>query len=473
MLFVLGGVFVLFIIFILLWVIGFILIITDPKDESTRWASSIVFIGGTGGLFVTIDEVFLPYVRNHFYNRFFENFLDISSIFFSFLCHNGLPYSFLMFTVCYSGLFSKKVKKVMGYTLLVPIIFMLFVTPIYPIIKINYPLLTVWVLPYILMGSFLLIYSYSIELNPQFKKKRLLNNLLAVPPMIWILATDYILLCFDIVAWRYNIFIIILLFIGFIFFCMKYDVLGVRLHIQKSRLNSTIRAMTSGSAILNHTIKNEIMKISMCADNMKSLKESQGADTNENVEIISNATDHMLAMVTRIQDQMQDIVLMEETHSLTHIIDHTLSLLRPYLEEKHIKATKSYNCEVDIQLDRTHIQEVLNNIFHNSAEAIKDGGEITVQIYKIKKKVTLAIQDTGAGISRENLKFVLDPFFSTKMRTLNFGLGLSYCYNVMQKSGGSLEIHSIEGVGTTLFLNFSAKKVINAANLPQRGTMYG
>jgi phosphoglycerate-specific signal transduction histidine kinase len=56
----------------------------------------------------------------------------------------------------------------------------------------------------------------------------------------------------------------------------------------------------------------------------------------------------------------------------------------------------------------------------------------------------------GHGITKENLPYVNDPFFTTKKRTLNFGLGLSYCYNVMQKHKGDLTIQSEKDKVTTI-----------------------
>ena len=82
-----------------------------------------------------------------------------------------------------------------------------------------------------------------------------------------------------------------------------------------------------------------------------------------------------------------------------------------------------------------------------------------MQLFLSKKHLVIAIEDTGTGISSKNLPHVLDPFFSTKKSSQNFGLGLPYCYNVMQKHQGMLEISSEPGKGTTVFLLFPKKRV--------------
>lgn len=104
------------------------------------------------------------------------------------------------------------------------------------------------------------------------------------------------------------------------------------------------------------------------------------------------------------------------------------------------------------------MQETFINILNNAIEAISSNGEIKIDIYENKKFITVAINDNGPGISKDNLPRVVDPFFSTKNRTQNFGLGLSYCYSVMQQHGGRLDIESEVGMGTKILLGFPVKR---------------
>jgi len=175
----------------------------------------------------------------------------------------------------------------------------------------------------------------------------------------------------------------------------------------------------------------------------------------------------MLEMVKRIQEQMQDIKYIELPRNLIGLVEQTLVMIKPHLAKKNITIFKRYGIDVELLCDSTHIQEVLSNIIKNAVEAIhKAKGEIIIEISSHKKNITLAIKDNGVGISKENLPNVITPFFTTKQRSLNFGLGLCYCYNVMQKCGGSLEIQSEVDMGTSLFLHFPMKKVVRVASWP-------
>jgi signal transduction histidine kinase len=87
-------------------------------------------------------------------------------------------------------------------------------------------------------------------------------------------------------------------------------------------------------------------------------------------------------------------------------------------------------------------------------------GKITISMMESKKEVVIWIKDNGAGISGENAVRMFDPFFTTKKGAANYGLGLNYCYGVMQKHGGSIRlIETEQGKGTWMEIRFPAKRV--------------
>jgi two-component system sporulation sensor kinase B len=78
------------------------------------------------------------------------------------------------------------------------------------------------------------------------------------------------------------------------------------------------------------------------------------------------------------------------------------------------------------------------------------GGNISIRVLQDRKHVRVQITDTGVGIAKQNLTHVFEPFYSTKRLFNNYGLGLSYCYNVVLDLKGQIDIHSEESVGTTV-----------------------
>jgi two-component system NtrC family sensor kinase len=78
------------------------------------------------------------------------------------------------------------------------------------------------------------------------------------------------------------------------------------------------------------------------------------------------------------------------------------------------------------------------------------GGDLTIRAsLEDANKIKIQVQDTGTGISDENLPHIFDPFFSTKDVGRGTGLGLSVSYGVVKKHGGQIQVKSKVGKGTT------------------------
>jgi signal transduction histidine kinase len=111
--------------------------------------------------------------------------------------------------------------------------------------------------------------------------------------------------------------------------------------------------------------------------------------------------------------------------------------------------------------DTVHLKEAISNLICNSVEAMPAGGLITITIIADRKGAAISVKDNGIGIPRAKQALVFEPFYSTKgHKKDNFGLGLSYVYNVMKKSGGSVGLESREAVGTEITLYFPRSKII-------------
>lgn len=458
------------------WLIGAIILMMNRKKDYARWISFTAFAAGLGGFSVIVGESMRPFIRNNILdNEMLDNLLALSTHVFSFIAQNVAPYTYILFCICYCGFFSNRMKKRLRVILFLPVLFMFAVSPIHPVFDLPHALMTLWVAPYVLFGDALLVYAYLREKDSILKRNLFLTNIIMIPPTLLSLVTNYFLRSFGIEeTWRLNPWAIGIQIALFAIFIIKYEVLGVRLKFEE-RLGSTMRAMTLGTAILNHTIKGEVAKISMCANNMKKTSE-EGSDPqmNESIEIISTAANHMLAMVARIQDKMQDIILNIEPNQATQILDHSLHLCSPHLENKRIQVIQDYKCDAEILCDPVHMKELLNNVFKNAIEAMEPSGKLIIELNRSKKHLTIIVKDNGAGITKETLPYVFDPFFSTKNnRSQNFGLGLSYCYNVMQKHGGMLDIHSEEKVGTTVSLHFPSRKIVRFTIPSEREVHYG
>ena len=114
-----------------------------------------------------------------------------------------------------------------------------------------------------------------------------------------------------------------------------------------------------------------------------------------------------------------------------------------------------------VRADREQIKRVVENLVLNACEALTDGGRVTVGTTVKEGKVIVTVSDTGRGMSQAFVKNSLfRPFTSTKKKGL--GIGLYQCKTIVEAHGGSIEVVSEEGKGSTF-----------RVRLPEGGTGQG
>jgi len=100
------------------------------------------------------------------------------------------------------------------------------------------------------------------------------------------------------------------------------------------------------------------------------------------------------------------------------------------------------------------LNQVFLNILVNAAQALSEGGTITIETKKEDQNIKITFADTGSGISPEHMPKLFDPFFTTKEVGKGTGLGLSISHGIIQKHGGKIFVESELGKGTkfTIYL---------------------
>jgi PAS domain S-box-containing protein len=144
------------------------------------------------------------------------------------------------------------------------------------------------------------------------------------------------------------------------------------------------------------------------------------------------------------------------------------------------------------EVDEGQIGEVIRNMVLNAREAMPEGGVVSVRAENLVRKgnepsslspweyVRVSIADRGGGIAKEVLPKIFDPYFSTKQRgeQKGMGLGLTICHTVIKKHGGAIAVESEEGSGTTFHIYLPASRKLGREEktplpkvLPRRGTI--
>lgn len=103
-----------------------------------------------------------------------------------------------------------------------------------------------------------------------------------------------------------------------------------------------------------------------------------------------------------------------------------------------------------IEVDSDQIRQVMVNITTNAVQAMPDGGELTIGARKKEGSLEVKVADTGSGIPKENIGKIFDPLYTMKAKGI--GLGLAVCKSIIDRHGGSIEVKSTVGEGTTFTL---------------------
>jgi signal transduction histidine kinase len=141
------------------------------------------------------------------------------------------------------------------------------------------------------------------------------------------------------------------------------------------------------------------------------------------------------------------------------LLDETINLITIQLEKKNITVERNYSNLPDILIDKGKIYQVFLNILINARDAIKrhDGIIKITTFMREENIVEISFSDNGKGISKESLRNIFKPFYTTKTDmsqsgTVGTGLGLAISRDIIRQHKGEIMVESIEGKGTTFYI---------------------
>ncbi|HYZ49148.1 MAG TPA: PAS domain S-box protein [Sphingomonas sp.] len=158
-------------------------------------------------------------------------------------------------------------------------------------------------------------------------------------------------------------------------------------------------------------------------------------------------TDHLLAFSRRQPLKPQVLDLSLRLDAFAEMLTRTLGSL---IEVRLELAPNLWRVEAD----PTQLETALLNAAINARDAMPDGGRLTIgtENCEDERLVSIAVTDTGSGMSADVIARAFEPFFTTKPVGKGTGLGLSQIHGFAAQTGGRAEIESVEGQGTTIRL---------------------
>jgi len=136
--------------------------------------------------------------------------------------------------------------------------------------------------------------------------------------------------------------------------------------------------------------------------------------------------------------------------NLNDVVNRAFDLAAHSAELQHVQVVKGLDPSLpNLMADFDQLQQVCTNLILNAIQAMPQGGKLTLRTSVNKGQLKIEVQDTGCGISPENMRKLFTPFFTTKREVKGVGLGLAISYGIIQRHHGRIEVQSKEGEGTT------------------------
>lgn len=136
--------------------------------------------------------------------------------------------------------------------------------------------------------------------------------------------------------------------------------------------------------------------------------------------------------------------------NINEVVNRAFDLAAHTAKLQQVEVIKDLSAVLpDITADFDQLQQVCTNLILNAIQSMPQGGKLTLRTLIDDKYLKIIVQDTGTGISTENMRKLFTPFYTTKQEIKGVGLGLPVSYGIVQRHHGRIEVQSKEGEGTT------------------------
>ena len=165
-----------------------------------------------------------------------------------------------------------------------------------------------------------------------------------------------------------------------------------------------------------------------------------------------------VAVMERLLEDLRTLTLAEsgalslhlEPVDFNDLVSDVLDAHRRTMAAATINTTREFTTAIgDVVVDPVRLREVVANLVVNAIRAMPDGGDLTVRTSKVEDRVIVSVADTGTGIDAEQLEHVFERFRKGSTSS-GSGLGLTISRDLVEAHGGSINLESTVGVGTTV-----------------------
>jgi signal transduction histidine kinase len=179
-----------------------------------------------------------------------------------------------------------------------------------------------------------------------------------------------------------------------------------------------------------------------------------GAPYRADLEMVLHEARRARSVVRRLLDFARQGEHLAARADMNEIVEDVLALMTHFIHTSGVQLEVELAPELPwIILDGNQMKQVLLNLLHNALHAMPGGGRLQVRTELQRKEardwVVTHITDDGVGIDAAELERIFEPFYTTRAESGGTGLGLSVTYGIVSDHGGTIEVESQRGAGST------------------------
>lgn len=234
------------------------------------------------------------------------------------------------------------------------------------------------------------------------------------------------------------------------------DLTQIRALEETSRRQDRLAAIGRMAASIAHEIRNPLAAMRGSIQMLRADMDGNSSET-ELMEIILRESDRLNRIISDFLNYARPRSIVQSKVDVAELLKQTFTLLRNSSEinDLHVIKEQTPDSPALIDADSEQLRQVFWNLARNALHAMPEGGTLHATLtHNSNRRLRITFADTGRGMTPDQVEHLFEPFSST---TGGVGLGLSIVYQIIRDHGGTINVRSREGQGTTITIELPAE----------------
>jgi PAS domain S-box-containing protein len=229
------------------------------------------------------------------------------------------------------------------------------------------------------------------------------------------------------------------------------------------------------AASVAHEINNPLSAVVSYADALLARSIHRDGPDEEKLRRILDGCERILRFTRQLVSYARPADECRQRAALNELVETALSYCDHVVRHYGIRVEQEYQGSAEVPAIKANLVQVFVNLITNACQAMEVGGTLRVSTCQEGATAMVRVSDNGVGMDSRTLERLFEPFYTTKLDGTGSGLGLCIAQSIVHQHGGSIEVQSALGAGTTFLVRLPSRSAseaiaesINAAPLGSR-----